>query len=230
MTNDITLSELQEFIAGFWYHYDAAHYDELAARYAEDVRYVTRSDTGASPFEELMSPELRGRDAVMDWLSEHREQSPNPLRHHATNVHRTGTYGDVAEARFYILVNQIANFVPVRRVQRCCQRRRSARGVRAGNHRDGRRAGHPEFVAAVRAAPRHRRDRRLVVAARETFSGGVAVVTGAGAGIGAGIARHAVALGMRVVLADVDGDADSGTARRASRGGGFGDCRRVRRA
>ncbi len=112
MTNDITLSELQEFIAGFWYHYDAAHYDELAARYAEDVRYVTRSDTGASPFEELMSPELRGRDAVMDWLSEHREQSPNPLRHHATNVHRTGTYGDVAEARFYILVNQIANFVP----------------------------------------------------------------------------------------------------------------------
>jgi hypothetical protein len=59
-----------------------------------------------------MSPELRGRDAVMDWLSEHRKQSPHPLRHHATNVHRTGTYGDVTEARFYILVNQIANFVP----------------------------------------------------------------------------------------------------------------------
>ena len=31
MTNDITLSELQEFIAGFWYHYDEAHYDDLAA-------------------------------------------------------------------------------------------------------------------------------------------------------------------------------------------------------
>ena len=38
----------------------------------------------------------------------------------------------------------------------------------------------------------------------ETFSGGVAVITGAGAGIGAGLARQAVRLGMTVVLADID--------------------------
>jgi hypothetical protein len=112
MTNDVTLSELQEFIAGFWYHYDEAHYDELATRYAEDVQYLTRSDSGASPFEQLMSPELHGRDTVLEWLSEHRKQSPYPLRHHATNVHRTGADGDVTRARFYIFVNQIANFVP----------------------------------------------------------------------------------------------------------------------
>ncbi len=112
MTNDITLSELQEFIAGFWYHYDEAHYDELAASYSEDARYVSRSDSGASPFEELMSPKLRGRDAVMEWMSEHRKQSPYPLRHHATNVHRTGADGAITRARFYIFVNQIANFVP----------------------------------------------------------------------------------------------------------------------
>jgi hypothetical protein len=112
MSSDIALSELQELVAGFWFHYDAAHYDELAARYAEDVHYLTRSDTGASPFEELMSPELHGRQAVMDWLSEHRRQSPYPLRHHATNVHRTGVDGDVTYARFYIFVNQTANFVP----------------------------------------------------------------------------------------------------------------------
>lgn len=40
--------------------------------------------------------------------------------------------------------------------------------------------------------------------ARETFAGGVAVITGAGAGIGAGLARHAHRLGMSLVLADVD--------------------------
>ncbi|OBK19320.1 SDR family NAD(P)-dependent oxidoreductase [Mycobacterium asiaticum] len=43
--------------------------------------------------------------------------------------------------------------------------------------------------------------------ARETFSGGVAVITGAGAGIGAGLARYANTLGMTVVLSDVDADA-----------------------
>lgn len=112
MSNEITLSELQEFIAGFWYHYDEAHYDELAVRYADDVHYVSRSDSGASPFEELMSPELHGRDAVMEWLSEHRNQSPYPLRHHASNVHRIGTDDEVTRVRFYIFVNQIAQFVP----------------------------------------------------------------------------------------------------------------------
>lgn len=45
------------------------------------------------------------------------------------------------------------------------------------------------------------------MAARETFSGGVAVITGAGAGIGAGLARHAARLGMTVVLADIDAGA-----------------------
>jgi NAD(P)-dependent dehydrogenase (short-subunit alcohol dehydrogenase family) len=45
------------------------------------------------------------------------------------------------------------------------------------------------------------------VSAREKFSGGVAVITGAGAGIGAGLARHASRLGMTVALADIDKDA-----------------------
>jgi NAD(P)-dependent dehydrogenase (short-subunit alcohol dehydrogenase family) len=47
------------------------------------------------------------------------------------------------------------------------------------------------------------------VSAQDTFGGGVAVITGAGAGIGAGLARHASALGMTVVLADIDGAAVS---------------------
>ena len=42
------------------------------------------------------------------------------------------------------------------------------------------------------------------MSARATFSGGVAVITGAGAGIGAGLARYASSLGMTVVLADID--------------------------
>ncbi|WP_006241148.1 nuclear transport factor 2 family protein [Mycolicibacterium tusciae] len=112
MSNDITLSELQEFIAAYWYAYDEANYDEMAAAKAEDMRFITRSDSGASPFEELMSPVLHGRDAVMEWLIDHRKDSPYPLRHHTTNLHRTGVDGAVTRARFYIFVNQVANFVP----------------------------------------------------------------------------------------------------------------------
>jgi NAD(P)-dependent dehydrogenase (short-subunit alcohol dehydrogenase family) len=39
--------------------------------------------------------------------------------------------------------------------------------------------------------------------AQKLFGGGVAVITGAGSGIGEGLARHAAALGMKVVLADI---------------------------
>jgi len=42
------------------------------------------------------------------------------------------------------------------------------------------------------------------VSAHEVFSGGVAVITGAGAGIGAGLARHASRLGMTAVLVDIN--------------------------
>ncbi|ORB30503.1 SDR family NAD(P)-dependent oxidoreductase [Mycolicibacterium parafortuitum] len=45
------------------------------------------------------------------------------------------------------------------------------------------------------------------MSARDTFAGGVAVITGAGSGIGAGLARHAATLGMTVVLADIDATA-----------------------
>ena len=48
----------------------------------------------------------------MAWLTAHRLENPYPLRHHATNVFRTGTNGDVTTARFYLYVNQITNNVP----------------------------------------------------------------------------------------------------------------------
>ena len=58
------------------------------------------------------------------------------------------------------------------------------------------------------------------MSARETFSGGVAVITGAGAGIGAGLARYASRLGMTVVLADVDAAAVAALRDELSAAGG----------
>ncbi|KWX66317.1 nuclear transport factor 2 family protein [Mycobacterium sp. NAZ190054] len=112
MTNEITLPEIQEFIAGFWYHYDQGRFDVLAGYVADEMQYLSRSDSGNCPFEELLAAEVRGGAETLAWLSKHRDENPYPLRHHATNIFRTGTDGDVTDVRFYLYVNQVTNNVP----------------------------------------------------------------------------------------------------------------------
>lgn len=112
MSSDISLAEIQEFFGQFWYHYDSGHYPEVSRCFADDARYISRSESGASPFEDVLASDLTGRDEIMSWLSEHREGSPYPLRHNGTNIHRTGTDGDVTQVRSYIFVTQVSNHVP----------------------------------------------------------------------------------------------------------------------
>jgi hypothetical protein len=112
MSNEITLSEVQEFIAAFWYHYDQGHFAELGARLGDEMEYLSRSDSGNCPFEDLLAAELHGKDETLAWLTQHRNENPYPLRHHATNVFRTGVDGEVTTARFYLYVNQVTNNVP----------------------------------------------------------------------------------------------------------------------
>lgn len=112
MTNEISLAEVQEFIAGFWYHYDQGHFDELAARIGDEMEYLSRSDSGNCPFEHLLAAELHGGAQTLAWLTEHRNENPYPLRHHATNVFRTGVAAAITNVRFYLYVNQITNSVP----------------------------------------------------------------------------------------------------------------------
>ena len=112
MSNQITLPEIQEFIASFWYHYDQGQFDVLGSYIAEEMTYLGRSDSGNCPFEELLAAELSGGAATLAWLSKHRDENPYPLRHHATNIFRTGTDGQVTNVRFYLYVNQVTNNVP----------------------------------------------------------------------------------------------------------------------
>jgi hypothetical protein len=112
MSNEITLSEIQEFIAAFWYHYDQGHFAELAAWIGDEMEYLSRSDSGDCPFEELLAAELHGGAETLAWLTQHRNENPYPLRHHATNIFRTSIEGPVTNVRFYLYVNQVTNNVP----------------------------------------------------------------------------------------------------------------------
>ncbi|WP_396908983.1 polyketide cyclase [Mycolicibacterium sp.] len=112
MSNEITLSEVQEFISGFWYHYDQGHFAEVDARIADEMEYLSRSDSGDCPFEHLLAAELHSGAQTRAWLRDHRNENPYPSRHHATNLFRTGTEGDITKVRFYLYVNQITNNVP----------------------------------------------------------------------------------------------------------------------
>lgn len=112
MSNLISLPEAQEFIAEFWFHYDQGNFAEVAARFGDEMEYLSRSDSGNCPFEHLLAAELHGGAETLAWLTEHRDENPYPCRHHATNVFRTGTEGEVTTVRFYLYVNQITNNVP----------------------------------------------------------------------------------------------------------------------
>lgn len=59
------------------------------------------------------------------------------------------------------------------------------------------------------------------------FSGGIAVITGAGSGIGAGIARRAGALGMTVVVTDISAERADTVAQEIVAAGGKAEALRV---
>jgi len=61
----------------------------------------------------------------------------------------------------------------------------------------------------------------------DVFGGGVGVITGAGSGIGAGLARRAGALGMTVIVADVNEVAAQGTVDQIVSAGGKAEAYRI---
>lgn len=62
---------------------------------------------------------------------------------------------------------------------------------------------------------------------KDVFAGGVAVVTGAGSGIGAGLARRAAALGMSVVVTDINEAAAAETVAAIIAAGGRAEAEKV---
>ena len=104
-------AQVQDLVARWWWNYDEGKFDVLTGLLTEDVHFSCRTDTGTTDYEEFVRADLHGRDAVMAWQTDHRVNSPYPLRHNGTNVHITEQRGDEASFASYIFVSQIVGGV-----------------------------------------------------------------------------------------------------------------------
>jgi len=105
-------ADVQQLIGKWWFAYDNALFDEWPAMWASEARFSCRTDTGRTAFEEFVNADVRGRDAVLAWQTDHRLHSPHPLRHHGENVHLVRADADSADFRSYIWVTQIVGGSP----------------------------------------------------------------------------------------------------------------------
>jgi SnoaL-like domain len=102
-----SLSDIQGLLASWWFDYDQGNFDVWPDYFTEDAHFSCRSDSQATAFEEFVTAEVRGRDDVVGWNVEHRNQSPYPLRHNGTNIHLVANEGDSCSFRSYIFVTQV---------------------------------------------------------------------------------------------------------------------------
>ena len=105
-------AELLDLIGRWWWNYDEGHFDVLDACLTDDAHFTCRTDTGATDWEEFVRADIVGRDEVMAWQTEHRVNSPYPLRHSATNVHVVDASDDAATFASYICVTHMVNGAP----------------------------------------------------------------------------------------------------------------------
>lgn len=103
----IEISAVQNLLAGWWFEYDQGNFDVWPDYFTEDTHFSCRSDSGQTEFEDFIRADLTGRKDVLAWQTDHRRNSPYPLRHHATDVHLTGSSSAEADFRFYLFVTQI---------------------------------------------------------------------------------------------------------------------------
>lgn len=109
---EIAPEVVAQVVAKWWFHYDEWDPEVLRSVVTDDFRFVCRSDTGATDYEDFIRADLRGVDAVMAWQEDHRENSPYPLRHNGTNVFVTGFDGTETSFSSYIFVTKIVDGKP----------------------------------------------------------------------------------------------------------------------
>ena len=102
-----------DLLGKWWFNYDEGEFDVLTGLLTEDVHFTCRTDTDTVAWAEFARADVTGRDTMMKWQTEHRRNSPYPLRHNGSNVHIVEQRDDEATFASYIHVTQVANETPV---------------------------------------------------------------------------------------------------------------------
>jgi len=100
-------AQMQDLVARWWWNYDEGNFDVLASLLSEGAHFSCRTDSGTTDYEEFVRADVTGRDAVMGWQTDHRLNSPYPLRHNGTNVHLVEQRGNEATFNSYIVVTHV---------------------------------------------------------------------------------------------------------------------------
>ena len=100
-------ADVQQLMNHWWFAYDNAFFDEWKSMWTADAHFSCRSDTGRTAFEEFVTADAQGFDAVLAWQTDHRVNSPHPLRHGGENIHILNASDASADFRSYIRVSQI---------------------------------------------------------------------------------------------------------------------------
>ncbi len=110
---DITLADVQDLLARWWFNYDNGTFDVLPGLLTDDTELRVRTDSGTTDYEDFIRADVTGRDDVMAWQRQHRLDSPYPLRHNGTNIHLVGTDGEDVLFASYLHVTQVESVLPV---------------------------------------------------------------------------------------------------------------------
>jgi hypothetical protein len=108
----IASADVQQLLSQWWFAYDNAIYSEWPEMFTGDAHFICKTDTGRTAYEEFVNADVRGRDAVLEWQTQHRQGSPYPLRHGGENIHISAARENEADFRSYIRVSQIVNGSP----------------------------------------------------------------------------------------------------------------------
>jgi hypothetical protein len=104
---------VHDLIHKYWIGYDEYAFDAIEQLLTPDTVHRSRTDTGDHPFEEFIRSDVSGRDAVMAHVRAHRQGSPYPLRHNATNIYVVDERPDEIDVESYLFVTELADRRPV---------------------------------------------------------------------------------------------------------------------